>query len=99
MAEAVYSQLQRYWLVIVTVIGACTTVFGFQLAMMNQIFELRTELGILQTQVQINLTSLQRFADQGPRYTLQDHEAYAREQRSINEDQSRRLTVLETSKR
>jgi hypothetical protein len=99
MADEFASQFRRYWLVIITVIGACTTVFGFQLAMMNQIFELKTELGILQTQVRINLEALQRFADQGPRYTLQDHETYAREQRVINENQNRRLTILESTKR
>lgn len=99
MADEFASQFRRYWLVIVTVVGACTTVFGFQLAMMNQIYDMKTELGVLRTIVEINVETLKAFAAQGPRYTLTDHEVYAREQRTINDEQNRRITVLEAGGR
>lgn len=95
MADQFAAQFRRYWLVIVTVAGACSTIFGFQYAMMQQIFSVQKDLSNLNTAVTINIEQLKRFADQGPRYTLADHETYAKEQRMVDAEQNRRLTILE----
>lgn len=99
MSDQFAHQFRRYWLVIITVILACTAVFGAQVAVMVKLATLETTMNLVKPQ-------LDTFIAAGPRYSLQDHISYAghaettrqsdlKDQRAVDSEQDRRLTILE----
>lgn len=76
-AEQVFIQFKRYWAVVVATAG-------IMLYLHNAFSTLDRRLTSLETSVAINVNTLNAFANQGPRFTLQQ-----------GNELERRITILE----
>lgn len=81
MADQIAEQIKRYWVVIVTV---AVTAFGLGASNAVTLFKVST----LEE-------AMKEFLSGGARYSLQDHYRYADQQKTVDDRQNERLTILE----
>jgi hypothetical protein len=88
MVDKIAAQLKQYWIVITTVVMATSAILGMNtISLVNQ--------ATMSSEIKANSKAIADFVAQGPRYSLKDHNEFARQQRFIDERQNERITIVE----
>lgn len=95
MAESIEKAIRENIGLIISVITICAFIGAGQVALWVNITSLQERTSSISGSVDIMRTTVESFVSRGPRYTLTDHDNYAREQALRDFEQDKRLTIIE----